>query len=363
MLVLQFSLCTLTWQGLGQTTISDSFQRAEHVSGWFVTLCPQVPYQFPVGPGPPPSGPAPQYLLQAPGPHPSMLGAQLCHGFGGPLQGPQQPRAGQPIFLRPGGPHQLPPNCCVMTGGPGGALQPAFFTGHLQSLQPGAMVGPRSTSFPPLQASHHPGMQQFGQHSAGSLQARGPQAPPPYPSQEGHARMLGPGLLPAPYHLHPGGPPPTFQSMQAGPPPPAHLPPAPQMPQERGMLSQGGAMGRQERRQSHPNHHHNSRGRGLPSGGRRWRAGPQGPGLLTAGPPGLAPLALGQAPLHQAYPPGFLLHVLAMLSNPALHPELGGADVTEAENYEALLSLAERLGEVKPKGLPKCDIEQLPSYR
>ena len=65
----------------------------------------------------------------------------------------------------------------------------------------------------------------------------------------------------------------------------------------------------------------------------------------------------------QAYPPGFLLHVLAMLSNPALHPELGGTDVTEAENYEALLSLAERLGEVKPKGLPKCDIEQLPSYR
>jgi hypothetical protein len=38
-------------------------------------------------------------------------------------------------------------------------------------------------------------------------------------------------------------------------------------------------------------------------------------------------------------------------------------DVTEAENYEALLSLAERLGEVKPKGLPKADIEQLPSYR
>ena len=57
------------------------------------------------------------------------------------------------------------------------------------------------------------------------------------------------------------------------------------------------------------------------------------------------------------------MHVLAMLSNPALHPELGGTDVTEAENYEALLSLAERLGEVKPKGLPKCDIEQLPSYR
>ena len=35
----------------------------------------------------------------------------------------------------------------------------------------------------------------------------------------------------------------------------------------------------------------------------------------------------------------------------------------EAENYEALLSLAERLGEAKPRGLARSDIEQLPSYR
>lgn len=35
----------------------------------------------------------------------------------------------------------------------------------------------------------------------------------------------------------------------------------------------------------------------------------------------------------------------------------------EAENYEALLSLAERLGEAKPRGLSKSEIEQLPSYR
>ena len=34
---------------------------------------------------------------------------------------------------------------------------------------------------------------------------------------------------------------------------------------------------------------------------------------------------------------GFLLHVLAMLSNSTVHPELGVQDVTEAENYEALL--------------------------
>ena len=58
------------------------------------------------------------------------------------------------------------------------------------------------------------------------------------------------------------------------------------------------------------------------------------------------------------YPPGFLLHVLAMLSNTPLQQEMN-----EPENYEALLNLAERLGEVKPKGLSKSDIEQLPSYR
>jgi E3 ubiquitin-protein ligase RNF38/44 len=46
------------------------------------------------------------------------------------------------------------------------------------------------------------------------------------------------------------------------------------------------------------------------------------------------------------------------LSNTPLQQEMN-----EPENYEALLNLAERLGEVKPKGLAKSDIEQLPSYR
>lgn len=336
----------------------------------------QVPYQFPVVSGPPPQGAgASQYLLQNTGPHPNMLGTQLCHQFQFPATtGAQNPhnqsRAGQPIFLRPGGHHQLPPNCCVIQGGPGG-LQPAFFTGHLQSIQPGgAMVGgPRSTSFPPLGPSSHTGIQFGHQHPGPQVPlqpTRGP-VPPPYPSDGGQSRIMGQGLLPPPYQLHPTPHHASFQTL--GPaPPPAHITPNPHLgPHDRGTNLPphgGGAVARQERRQSHP--HHNSRGRGLGSGSRRWRAGPQGPGLLTAGPPGLAPLALGQAPLHQAYPPGFLLHVLAMLSNPSLHPELGGLggpDVTEAENYEALLSLAERLGEVKPKGLPKCDIEQLPSYR
>ena len=35
----------------------------------------------------------------------------------------------------------------------------------------------------------------------------------------------------------------------------------------------------------------------------------------------------------------------------------------DQENYEALLNLAERLGEAKPKGLLKSEIERLPSYR
>jgi len=98
---------------------------------------------------------------------------------------------------------------------------------------------------------------------------------------------------------------------------------------------------------------------------RRWRG--LTPGLLAAaaGPPvGVGPLQLAGGPqLPQTAYPGFLLNVLAMLSNPNLHPELAANDVNEAENYEALLSLAERLGEVKPKGLPKSDIDQLPSYR
>jgi hypothetical protein len=75
---------------------------------------------------------------------------------------------------------------------------------------------------------------------------------------------------------------------------------------------------------------------------------------------------------NQSFPTMF--HVLAaMFSNPQ-HQHLqaasfGVADFVtnpespEAENYEALLSLAERLGEAKPRGLARSDIEQLPSYR
>ncbi len=54
-----------------------------------------------------------------------------------------------------------------------------------------------------------------------------------------------------------------------------------------------------------------------------------------------------------------------MLGNPPVPPY--GMDLSDAtgevENYEALLNLAERLGDAKPRGLMKTDIEQLPSYR
>ncbi|XP_031332977.1 RING finger protein 44 isoform X3 [Photinus pyralis] len=64
---------------------------------------------------------------------------------------------------------------------------------------------------------------------------------------------------------------------------------------------------------------------------------------------------------------GFLLHFLAMFSNPPMSPfsqtDLSSSDSTETENYEALLNLAERLGEAKPRGLGKLEIEQLVSYK
>lgn len=90
---------------------------------------------------------------------------------------------------------------------------------------------------------------------------------------------------------------------------------------------------------------------GRRSTNRRWRAP-----LVPPTPPPPPP------PPH----PGFLLHLFAMLSNnpmPAYAPEIANAESPAAENYEALLSLAERLGEAKPRGLPRAEIEQLLSYR
>ncbi|XP_030644036.1 E3 ubiquitin-protein ligase RNF38 isoform X2 [Chanos chanos] len=69
-------------------------------------------------------------------------------------------------------------------------------------------------------------------------------------------------------------------------------------------------------------------------------------------------------PYHPSLLPYFLsvLPVQPTAVGPAISLELD-VDDGEVENYEALLNLAERLGEAKPRGLTKADIEQLPSYR
>ncbi|XP_069735841.1 E3 ubiquitin-protein ligase RNF38-like isoform X2 [Phaenicophaeus curvirostris] len=68
-----------------------------------------------------------------------------------------------------------------------------------------------------------------------------------------------------------------------------------------------------------------------------------------------------------SYHSSLLPYVLSVLPvppavGPAFSFELDVED-GEVENYEALLNLAERLGEAKPRGLTKADIEQLPSYK
>ncbi|KAK2712987.1 RING finger protein 44-like isoform X2 [Artemia franciscana] len=74
--------------------------------------------------------------------------------------------------------------------------------------------------------------------------------------------------------------------------------------------------------------------------------------------------------------PNLIMQILnTMLRDPSqifsglahLDPSSGSAangdSEQAAENYEALLSLAERLGEAKPRGLSKAQVDQLPCYR
>ncbi|KFW87542.1 RING finger protein 44, partial [Manacus vitellinus] len=63
-----------------------------------------------------------------------------------------------------------------------------------------------------------------------------------------------------------------------------------------------------------------------------------------------------------SFPPSSMLPVSPTAVGPTISLDLDVDDV-EMENYEALLNLAERLGEAKPRGLTKADIEHLPSYR
>lgn len=55
--------------------------------------------------------------------------------------------------------------------------------------------------------------------------------------------------------------------------------------------------------------------------------------------------------------------MLSPTNSPYNQGDLGTGESMETENYEALLNLAERLGEAKPRGLNKPEIDQLPSYK
>ena len=118
--------------------------------------------------------------------------------------------------------------------------------------------------------------------------------------------------------------------------------------QERNRLRNQGHNPR--RQHSMQSHHH-----GRPHHHGRRPSPPSSTITNAALPPGIAAAA---QPYANLYPPGFLPALFALLSNMPLQQ-----DSNEPENYEALLNLAERLGEVKPKGLAKSDIEMLPSYR
>ncbi|XP_029706790.1 E3 ubiquitin-protein ligase RNF38-like isoform X1 [Takifugu rubripes] len=68
-----------------------------------------------------------------------------------------------------------------------------------------------------------------------------------------------------------------------------------------------------------------------------------------------------------AYHPNFMPYFLSIVPvppnvAPTINVELE-VENGEVENYEALLNLAERLGEAKPRGLTKADIEHIPSYK
>lgn len=92
----------------------------------------------------------------------------------------------------------------------------------------------------------------------------------------------------------------------------------------------------------------------------------QGSGLVGAALPALhvaQPLSLPPPPpTYQVF-----LNLLAMFPlSPYAEARAGAqddAEGNETENYEALLSLAERLGEAKPRGLARHEIDALPSYK
>ncbi|KAK3723840.1 hypothetical protein QZH41_019524, partial [Actinostola sp. cb2023] len=68
----------------------------------------------------------------------------------------------------------------------------------------------------------------------------------------------------------------------------------------------------------------------------------------------------------QAYP-DLLYHLLSVMSMQPVHanqpPQPVWEETYQQENYETLLNLAEQIGEAKPKGLTRAEIDQLPTFR
>ncbi|XP_001641346.2 RING finger protein 44 [Nematostella vectensis] len=68
----------------------------------------------------------------------------------------------------------------------------------------------------------------------------------------------------------------------------------------------------------------------------------------------------------QTYP-DLLYHLLSVMSMqpapPHATPQAAWEESYQQENYETLLNLAEQIGEAKPKGLTRAEIDQLPTYR
>lgn len=85
-----------------------------------------------------------------------------------------------------------------------------------------------------------------------------------------------------------------------------------------------------------------------------------------SGVPHLTTVTLNPPQTYQVF-----LNLLAMFPLSPFSADTGGPGEdlpnsppgTETENYEALLTLAERLGEAKPRGLPSHQIHMLPSYK
>uniref|UniRef100_A0A182HKN6 Uncharacterized protein n=1 Tax=Anopheles arabiensis TaxID=7173 RepID=A0A182HKN6_ANOAR len=125
-----------------------------------------------------------------------------------------------------------------------------------------------------------------------------------------------------------------------GPPPPPPPPPPP-------------AHHQHHHPGHHPTHHHRPHA-------------PPPPAALQAHPQPLGhpqPAHVTLSATTSAYS-GILLNFLAMFPLSSYGPpDLNSPDSNETENYEALLSLAERLGEAKPRGLARPEIDQLPSYK